>query len=489
VERIQFPTVRKLGLEQLLPNSSMQRPSPLFDDPVEPFSVQNIYRMIHIEPSQVNIILLVTFALGSILYLAMSIWYEVQCFKMQETRLEDTNMLPLSVRGQQRDPVFDFLKGTCMFCVVAEHMSEVWFKGSFEVSRELFGAAVMPAFATLSGIFSASINKKQLLTTVIGLPCAMLMFDFLLSMTTVVTRGSSILEIGSSGVMWYLECLVLWRLTASPLFHVLGKYGVPTLAIYGLVCILCGMLLAICMGQKSFNIDSNTWFIRAVPVYYMTFFSLGLTMTADRWSNLFANRRLRIIGTLGYLLWYASVCCSSDFRNWAVSTCIGDQCALNYFIPVELLNAMKHKICHEFFQVYAKILLQKIYLIFCFLMLVTSLYHVLENIFGKCSRELFHGLVSYGQNTLFGYLLHWIYLILGLRCTCGLTHTLTETAKMSSSGPIFLWFVKFPLALSIYFAVTSKLSAKVFGFLLQGPVWMMEFCGLMNRAPPGSSKG
>jgi len=409
----------------------------------------------------------VIFIMGSFLYLILCCLYEIRQVPLQEEPTESTNT------KKQRNFRLDAIKGMCLYGVVCEHMCQIWFRQTSIFARGYVGGGLIPIFAMISGIFSASVNRKTLLVTGIGFPCTLIVFDFTYSLMTFVTPGTSFWAFGKSGVIWFLQGLIVWRLISAPLFHRLDKFSVPKIVSWMLVWLISGIWLATQEPIIGFLPWSNIF-------YYMPFFAFGLLMDVDGWSAVLQNKKLIFAGGMAHQLWYAGLF-FDGFRDLAISSCLPLQCRSDYFMPMKLVPFLNAGLSVEFFKVYAFIHLQKAFLIFSGLMNFALWEIVIGFLFDTIVPGLWTHLAKYSENTMYGYLLHWLYLVSGFRVMGVFLDRLIPKPNLSVLGQFFVFLLQNGISVCIYFAVNSKLSAWLFQYLTQIPFWIMSCTGFTQK--------
>jgi len=183
---------------------------------------------------------------------------------------------------------------------------------------------------------------------------------------------------------------------------------------------------------------------------------------------------------MAHQLWYAGLF-FDGFRDLAISSCLPLQCRSDYFMPMKLVPFLNAGLSVEFFKVYAFIHLQKAFLIFSGLMNFALWEIVIGFLFDTIVPGLWTHLAKYSENTMYGYLLHWLYLVSGFRVMGVFLDRLIPKPNLSVLGQFFVFLLQNGISVCIYFAVNSKLSAWLFQYLTQIPFWIMSCTGFTQK--------
>lgn len=164
---------------------------------------------------------------------------------------------------RDREPFWDSLKFLLIFLVVYGHMIETYVDNS-RFNQAMYNFIYlfhMPLFVFISGHFSHIKNKRKYLLRMISLYETFFIFQFARCLKPLFAGESLRLFpdiIIPKGILWYLACLLLWRLII-----IIAK--VSWLKRNKWVVLLSFLLLGICIG-----------FVMVHDGTIISFFSLGL---------------------------------------------------------------------------------------------------------------------------------------------------------------------------------------------------------------------
>lgn len=117
----------------------------------------------------------------------------------------------------ERNPFWDSLKYILIFIVVYGHMIETWV-GHSPFNQAMYNFIYlfhMPLFVFISGRFSHIKNKRKYLSRMVAIFETYLIFQFIRCFKSLFSDGHISLFpdiLVPKGILWYLACLILWRL-------------------------------------------------------------------------------------------------------------------------------------------------------------------------------------------------------------------------------------------------------------------------------------
>lgn len=186
----------------------------------------------------------------------------------------------------RRDPFWDVVKCVLIFLVVYGHVLTID-RPDGSINRAIFNLIFlfhMPLFIFISGRFSQMNDRRKYLKGIVRLLETYIVFQFLhIICRLVVNRGSfSIVNaiIYPEMTMWYLQCLIYWRLFVLLVPSSIINQKLRVLIGSFVVCIIAGFLpvsrefsiqRALCfspcffLGYYSFNIDIKN-VVKRVPL-------------------------------------------------------------------------------------------------------------------------------------------------------------------------------------------------------------------------------
>jgi hypothetical protein len=203
------------------------------------------------------------------------------------------------LRLSGKDDRWDFIRLLLIWALISSHLAGSFYaKAGLSLDQAIPGVAAwaISGFVFLSGMFSSSLSTKPMMMTLVGLPCTLFLLAAVTWIATIVSPGKmDTFEIGRSLAEWYVECMVLWRLTVSPLFRFSEKLGTPRALPFLVVCGFSCALLS-CTFRDPLEIDVRLIPIRLCFPWRMfatnaPFFAAGLLFSPSRWSELMDQRR------------------------------------------------------------------------------------------------------------------------------------------------------------------------------------------------------
>jgi hypothetical protein len=236
----------------------------------------------------------------------------------------NTSSIVTEIPVKVRDDRWDFIRLVLIWALIGSHLvSSFHFEAGLQFSRNSFPGLAAYAFGGLvflSGMFSASLQAKSVMMTLVGLPATLFLLAALTWAASVLTPGrKDTFEIGRSMAECYLECMFLWRLTVSPLFYCFARCKAPKILPLALVCVTSWIL-----AYPKFHMpDTLELHIAALPkiclpwhllISNAPFFAAGVLVTPKRWSELMDKRALTLAAYVLLSIFFLSSLWPSSYK-------------------------------------------------------------------------------------------------------------------------------------------------------------------------------
>jgi hypothetical protein len=455
------------------------------------------------------------FAFVWLLYGGLCLWYGLKQMRIREEMQknvmhEDTpegsaiESIFIAARDTGRLDEWDWCKSICMWAVILGHTQG--FFGSIGVGTPffyhnwIFIPFSIPLFVAISGVFSERVHAKYWLSTLVGMPFAILSFNLVIRVVCLITPGifdgkhdpllgHSWWRLGIGSIDWYLYCLIVWRVIWPPLFCFTRRIKIPNLVTVAFSWLVTYFFLNSSLLRWLYDQGIDRYFPIMQFVYHMPTFTFGLLYSSKEWSDILnRSNRVTIAALVLFLFHHGAMMFWKDYIDFNSVSCwhLGDDyvfhgrhvsCSTGSFIPIEFVT---HSITIQTLGSFLLINFIKVANFFMYLPAWGVMFRATRYLSPRLARLV----AGNGSRSMYSYLLHWcLWIVPAVRTGFAARVMLWYTPHDGwNSSDLLEHCVAWPLSVVVLHIVGSELSERIFSFMVMTPLWIVEYLGILDTA-------
>jgi hypothetical protein len=230
-------------------------------------------------------------------------------YGMEEEEGDDETRPPSKA---QRWPLFDMAKFGLLVGVIWTQLLAAFGQGILASTLDKF---VWPAWFLIAGMFGSSLTYESLATVACyGIATNILLFCISVFFTFFNYSSQSMTQSFCSGGAWVLWCLLLYRITLTPLFHLGRSLRIPGLFLLALVHFgshmgRCPVPAATSLDTHPIGIEDLLLMVKPTDaafystILYAPYFATGLLASHSHWNSLLSSAWFRCVAAVSGMLW------------------------------------------------------------------------------------------------------------------------------------------------------------------------------------------